>query len=754
MTVVSRSSVALAGLTSLALAAAAHAVDLSVLGIEVTQGWQSSTNGNTLVARNATVVRVRVSLNGQATAQPGVDAVLRIYSNGVEIPSSPVYSTNGPITAPVTPSTASIDQTINFLCVPPQSTDIDFVVTVNPFRTIEETNYANNSSSVNNKPFVCRKFVDLAYVSVNYTLGGGLPSAALIEPGTGDSFLRGIYKVGDWNYHRSPLPTFNWTQNIETSNTALLTALNDIRQNQIPAAGFARPEFIYGWLPGNPFSGNGQAIGIPGAAAFGNTENTRFQRTFAHEIGHCWGQQHNSQTLGTVGFDTEHLLRDPLNLAQLMPSTKNDVMVAGLLTSQAWVSSVTYNDAISDARSVCSGLAPSDGVGDGVGGGDAFDQSIDPAATSVLRIAGVHDHPARTVALLPAAHHELIVPNEDDPRGNLAVESYSADGALLASVRVDTRSCRESCADPKHLHRTTPLYVNLPRWVKGVEAARVVVMECSGKSAGRVLATLERTPSSPVVTSLSVAPATAGPVAFDPNTGRLTGEIRVAWTATDADGDALTADLLYSPDGGNAWIPLKVGDAGRAGGGEFVFDSAEIPASRGHNGRFRVDVSDGMNSSDHEGSQSFMLGNGAPPDVHVIGPNSNTTFRQGATVFLHGSAWDLDDQLLPETSIAWTSSLDGALGTGRQLVVRDLSVGTHTITLRGTDSGGLFTEKTITLTVTAREFNNGDFDGDGAIGGGDLAVLLSEWGGPGLSDLNLDGVADASDLAMLLSRWG
>jgi hypothetical protein len=54
----------------------------------------------------------------------------------------------------------------------------------------------------------------------------------------------------------------------------------------------------------------------------------------------------------------------------------------------------------------------------------------------------VHDHPARTVALLPAAHHELIVPTEDDPRGNLAVESYSADGALLASVRVDTRSCR------------------------------------------------------------------------------------------------------------------------------------------------------------------------------------------------------------------------------------------------------------------------------------------------------------------------
>ena len=108
--------------------------------------------------------------------------------------------------------------------------------------------------------------------------------------------------------------------------------------------------------------------------------------------------------------------------------------------------------------------------------------------------------------------------------------------------------------------------------------------------------------------------------------------------------DALTADLLYSPDGGNAWLPLTVGNAS----GEFVFDSAEAPASRGHNARFRVDVSDGMNSTDFEVQQSFAMGNGAPPDVHVIGPNSNTTFPQGATVFLHGSAWDLDDQLIPD----------------------------------------------------------------------------------------------------------
>jgi glucose-1-phosphate thymidylyltransferase len=36
----------------------------------------------------------------------------------------------------------------------------------------------------------------------------------------------------------------------------------------------------------------------------------------------------------------------------------------------------------------------------------------------------------------------------------------------------------------------------------------------------------------------------------------------------------------------------------------------------------------------------------------------------------------------------------------------------------------------------------------------DLAALLSEWGGTGLSDLDFDGSVGAADLALLLSRWG
>lgn len=47
----------------------------------------------------------------------------------------------------------------------------------------------------------------------------------------------------------------------------------------------------------------------------------------------------------------------------------------------------------------------------------------------------------------------------------------------------------------------------------------------------------------------------------------------------------------------------------------------------------------------------------------------------------------------------------------------------------------------------------GDLDGDGTIGGGDLAVLLAGWGGS-TPDLDGDGVVGGSDLAVLLSSWG
>ena len=48
----------------------------------------------------------------------------------------------------------------------------------------------------------------------------------------------------------------------------------------------------------------------------------------------------------------------------------------------------------------------------------------------------------------------------------------------------------------------------------------------------------------------------------------------------------------------------------------------------------------------------------------------------------------------------------------------------------------------------------GDLDGDGHVGGGDLAELLSNWNGGGPSDLDGNGIVLGGDLAEVLSHWG
>jgi len=47
-----------------------------------------------------------------------------------------------------------------------------------------------------------------------------------------------------------------------------------------------------------------------------------------------------------------------------------------------------------------------------------------------------------------------------------------------------------------------------------------------------------------------------------------------------------------------------------------------------------------------------------------------------------------------------------------------------------------------------------DLNGDRDVGPQDLAVLLGNWGNPGVGDINGDGVVGAQDLAAMLGVWG
>lgn len=47
-----------------------------------------------------------------------------------------------------------------------------------------------------------------------------------------------------------------------------------------------------------------------------------------------------------------------------------------------------------------------------------------------------------------------------------------------------------------------------------------------------------------------------------------------------------------------------------------------------------------------------------------------------------------------------------------------------------------------------------DLDGSGAVGSGDLASLLGQWGAPGPADIDGSGTVGSGDLASLLGAWG
>ena len=88
-----------------------------------------------------------------------------------------------------------------------------------------------------------------------------------------------------------------------------------------------------------------------------------------------------------------------------------------------------------------------------------------------------------------------------------------------------------------------------------------------------------------------------------------------------------------------------------------------------------------------------------PPSVTIISPEDSSTFSVGGVITFQGKATDPEDGVLTGSSLVWTSSIDGQIGTGESFSTSLLSVGTHTITLMATDSDGNSASASINITV-------------------------------------------------------
>ncbi|MEO1256158.1 MAG: hypothetical protein AAFY41_14915, partial [Bacteroidota bacterium] len=94
--------------------------------------------------------------------------------------------------------------------------------------------------------------------------------------------------------------------------------------------------------------------------------------------------------------------------------------------------------------------------------------------------------------------------------------------------------------------------------------------------------------------------------------------------------------------------------------------------------------SDGLNTD-----TSFQLFISSDPPVPLISsPQDNDTYNYQDTVYLIGSAQDIQDGPIPSHNLNWDSDLQGYLGTGDSLAIHTLSPGDHQISLIATDSDG------------------------------------------------------------------
>ncbi|MDX2119634.1 MAG: PQQ-dependent sugar dehydrogenase [Gemmatimonadota bacterium] len=98
------------------------------------------------------------------------------------------------------------------------------------------------------------------------------------------------------------------------------------------------------------------------------------------------------------------------------------------------------------------------------------------------------------------------------------------------------------------------------------------------------------------------------------------------------------------------------------------------------------------------GGRPNPTGNDAPV-ITITSPATGTSVPESTAVVFAGSATDAEDGPLADTTLRWTSSIDGVLGTGDSLSVTTLTPGQHTITLRADDSAGATGSATITLTI-------------------------------------------------------
>ncbi|KAF5436918.1 Serine protease, subtilase family [Candidatus Methanophagaceae archaeon] len=170
----------------------------------------------------------------------------------------------------------------------------------------------------------------------------------------------------------------------------------------------------------------------------------------------------------------------------------------------------------------------------------------------------------------------------------------------------------------------------------------------------------------------------------------------IEWKASDRDpGDVHKLHYIveYSPDNGNTWRGIAH-DLEETN--EYPCDTSCLPGST--EGLIRVTASDGVNSGRDISDGTFIVPEKGP-EVSISNPTNGTLVPEGSNISFSGAGNDLEGGELDDSVLTWRSNINGELGIGKELQIRNLTRGVHTITLRGEDRDGNKAYDEITISV-------------------------------------------------------
>jgi len=658
---------------------AGTAVDLQATGIEVTQQIQDLGNSVVLVADRPTFVRVHVKAG---IPVDGVTARLeRTDASGVPL-ERPLWPSNpgGVIDVRTTPDRADIAQSFWFE-LPPAWTaagTLHLRATVNPDHLPGETSFTNDvvSASVTFQSTPALQ-IELIKTKVTIQPGSGtgcgqdaIPTDADLD--LSESDLRRELPTGQlvitrqadvWDPGIQFPCELNAIQQFESSQVlaALKQAFASAPQDRIRLAIVKR-----------------ELGGVaPLGASWFAVAQAGMEQTSPHEIGHTLGRFH---TVSPAGFpcnpesDPEH--KDP---AYPYPSG----LIGGPPSQPDRFAGFDQGDAsrafpilprvvspqTGDLMGYCRPTWSSDYTWTGNRNGIIAHPTAaaDPAG-DFLRITGMVDASGERVSGLAAVRLPSVGALPAASPGKWHLRLLGPDGARLAD---------RSFAPAPTADGPGSLIDETLDFVPGTRS--ILVLDPRGNRSGSIAVSAHV----PTVGKVTLSSGKSVPAS---------GPVTVTWSSSDADGDALVADLLWSRDGGATFVPLATGVAGS----KYTFDASRLAGTGGKaSGVLRVLVRDPVLSA--LADLGGIAAPGSPPRIRILAPFPGQTFVRGQTVVLRAAAWDVEDGSL-DPAVSWGSDRDGPLGGGAN-VAAQLSIGSHLLTARVVDSSGNVSTATTTVQV-------------------------------------------------------